>query len=196
MKIQEKIDRRLKKIYEEFRKDTGDKTGWSLMQKLKKEAGSEEGLIQCFIYEIFKVAYKKGEVINIFNLLANLIIYPYHKESYLDYPSPYHKEGYLDYPLKKDKNIKEVFPRLFLEKGVLSNILESLQLEETQKAFYYYLIVKDEEINEKDYLSEEQISEFKKESIYETRVLDIFSKEYKNKKLDKEDRIIKINATT
>jgi len=181
MNLQIYINEKLEKIYEKFREDKGDKTGWSLIQSLKQEANYEEGLIQYFIYSIFKIAYQKGEIINIFSLITELISYPYHKESYLDYPS--HS--------KNKRDVKEVFPRLFMKEDVLIKVLGLLQLKETQRVIHYYFIIKNEEIDEENYLSKKQISEFKKEGIDETRVLDVFREEYKQKKLDKKPKIIR-----
>lgn len=181
MRIKEQVDEKLERIYEEFKEDGGDLTGWTLLQNLKKESNSEEGLLEYFIYTLFKIAYKKREVINVFNLLTNFISYPYHKESYLNYPG------------KKNSSVKEIFPKLFFKRDILTKILELLQLKETLTAFYYSLIVKEEEINEKNYLSKKQISEFRGFEISQTRVLDIFRNEYKKNRLNKRPKIIKFN---
>jgi len=93
-------------------------------------------------------------------------------------------------------NDREIFPGVTASEGILTKVLESLELKETQRAFYYYLISKEEEINEKFYLGKKAISEFEKENISMAKILDIFREEYKQKGLDKKQRLIKIGKIT
>ena len=181
MELYKQIDKSLKKIYEEFKKDKSDLTGWGLMKRLKKEANFEEELINFFIYRIYKLSYKKREIINVFSYLAELISYPYNEEEWIRVKGK-----------NPDEEI-EFSPKLFFKKGIKTKILEALELDKTLKAYYHYLICREEELNEKKHLNKNQIKKCRYWDSAIGEILDIFKDEWK-KKYPNPSKIIKLSG--
>ena len=177
MAIQKHIDKKLEEIYEEFKKDTGDKTGWSLNQKLKKEAVFNEELINYFFYRIMKISYEDKKIISF--LLSEFLSYPYNEEKWI-----------LSGEAKSENEI-EIFPKIIFKKGIKTKVLESLGLDETLKTFYYHLVSKEEEINDFRYLTKEQAEKYRYWDFAIKEVLEVFSKEMKEK-FPNSSRIIEI----
>ena len=80
MAILKEIDKKLEKIYEKYKKDKRDITGWDFLNNLKKEAYLHEFLTSFFIYRIFEIISKKGEIINNPRAIKELIQCCYHSE--------------------------------------------------------------------------------------------------------------------
>ena len=181
MKLYKQIDKRLKEIYEEFKEDRGDLTGWGLIQKLKEEADFDEELINFFIYRIYKLSYKKKEIINIFSLLAELLSYPHNEEERIRVGG-------------KNRNEEiEFSPKLFFKKGIKTKVLETLELDKTLKVYYHYLICREEELVEKQYLNKDQIKKCRYWDSAIEEILSIFKAEWK-KKYSNPSRIIKVRG--
>ncbi len=181
MKIYTQINNKLGEIYDEFKKDKQDLTGWSLMQKIKEEANFEESLENLLTYKLFEIALSKKEIINIPNLIKLLIASKNKKEKV-----SIEIEG-------ETKDYQELYRGVYLKKGALTQILETLRLTETLDFFIKFVILDDEEINPNYYVGEKLIKEYgkdKKELI--EKIIKTFEREYEKKKLRKIGRIIKI----
>ncbi len=171
------IDKKLLEIYENQRENEKDRTGWEYIQELKKEADNNLFLFSFFVYRSFELVFeKKKELINLPHMIKELLRTFYHYEHFIPKAAGSSTEDEI-----------ELFPGIIFAKGITYKILEHLKLEETKVSFSYYLMIWEEEINEKKYLSEDQIRRFK--SI--ERIIEVFLDEY-NKKLKNKPRIIKI----
>ena len=181
MKLYKRINKRLEEIYDEFKKDKLDLTGWSLMQKIKEEANFEESLENFLIYRLFEIALNKKEIINIPNLIKLLIVSKNKKEKI-----SIEIEG-------ETKDYQELYRGVYLKKGALTQILKNLKLVETLDFFIKFIILEDEKINPKYYVGEkltEKYSKDKKEFI--NYIINTFEKEYGRKKLKEKGRILKM----
>jgi len=163
-----KIDKRLIEIYEEHKKDSEDITGWHLLQKLKKEAKYHIFLYYFLVYRLFEVVYQRGEIIKYQHMIKELLRCPYHTEQFVP-----KERG------SANEDEVEIFPGIIFTKGITTRILEGLGLHNTLKSFLYHLMIKEEEINEKRYLSEEEVSNF---SDIEN-IIEIFLEEYQKLKI-------------
>lgn len=184
MKLQKQIDEKLKKLYKKFKGDNEDLTGWSFTEDLKKEANFNDELLGYFYYRIVKLSYDTKEIPLLF--LKNFILFPFFKEKYLSYPSNINI---------KNKEIIEIFPKIFFKKGIKTKVLESLDLNKTITAYYYYLICLEKEINEKNYLTEEQINNFSNWENASNEIIKVLDEEL-NKKFGKNSEVIKEKIIT
>lgn len=171
------IDERLLEIYDKQRKNNEDKTGWSFVQELKKEANNHFFLFSFFIYRTFELVFeKKKELIALPHIIKELLRSPWHYEHFIP-----KKRG-----SASDEEI-EIFPGIIFVKGITCNILERLNLEKTKTSFLYHLMIKEKEINEELYLSKEQIKKFSDVE----GVIEVFLEEY-DRKFKNKVRIVKI----
>jgi hypothetical protein len=184
MKISQQIDKRLEEIYEKFRKDAKDLTGWDLTQELKKESEGNNFLSSYLNYRIFEIAWTKKEIITAFNLLKNLIISPWREDQIL-------------IEVGEDKTgLEEIFEGIYLKKGISLKVLDKLKLKETKNFLINFLMLKNNEINPKIYLGEKMIQQYKEngEESFFSKLIKIFEEEYSSifgENLKKIPKIIK-----
>lgn len=178
MKIRENIDSRLEEIYKEFKQDKEDLTAWSVEKKIKKEADFEEVLIEYLIYRLMRIAFNQKEII--VPLLQKFLIYNYFEEKI---------------SFKNESDSIEIFPKVYLIKGIKTKIFERIGFKKTLNAYYNYLLCNEEEINEKNYLSENQINQFCNWEKASEKIIAIFKEELEEKfgkNFHERPRIIKI----
>lgn len=147
--LQKQIDNKLKKIYEKYKEDKEDLTGWSFERKLKEEADSNEDLFDYFCCRVMKIAYNMGEIPLLF--LSDLILYPHFEERHIIHPSEMEL---------KNKTLLEFLPKIFFKRGIKTKVLEAIGFNKTIKAYYSYLLCIQEEFDGKSYLEEKEISKF------------------------------------
>ncbi len=181
------INIRIEKIYEEFKKDAEDKTGWSLMQKLRKESGQDNRLKGFLLYQLYKISYEQNETIPL--LLQDFIGYV------MSSKDPDEKEVVRVGSKLDLKNAVEIFPGIACRRDLLINLLEKLKLDKTLKTYCTFSLMKEEELRHSNYFSESQMKKFNgpdKEAV--DFVLDVFNKECKEKGIILKKRIIKLKS--
>ena len=178
MEIHKQIDKKLEEIYKIFKKDIEDRTGWSLIQRLKKESNKNHALYYHLVSRLFEIALLKGEVINAPKILESLIESSWNSD-----------EVTIDVG-EDTSEFKELYPGVYLKAGSLLKTLGFLKLDKTKDFFVNLLVLKNEEINPEIYVGQNLVKRYKDNpSELIKDLIRMFENEYRQKKLSKEPRI-------
>jgi hypothetical protein len=90
---------------------------------------------------------------------------------------------------KFSRGALEIYPGIILHKDIFIEILEKIGLKKTKETYVNWLLINDEEVDEKVYLSKNQIEKYKNEYA----IKDIFSEEYNKKNLEDKGKVILLN---
>lgn len=186
MKIAETIDKKAKEIFENFEKDKEDLTGWSLRQAIREESRNNKKLGDFILYKVYQNGYEKNKTIPLF--LSHLIEYMISSRNMGESKIKFLNEG------SEMSEFIEIFPKIGIEKDILIKILRSLGLDKTIKSYGTFFMVRENEMNQNHYFSEEQVKRFKKsdEEVID-EILDIFHEECREKGIDLQKRTVLLN---
>lgn len=146
MRIYKEINEKLEKIYNDFKKDKDDLTGWTFKQILRQESGYGDLLRGGFIEIIFTIAYKESEIP--LPLLSGLVYYGCISNQEPD-----------ESPEEEVERIS-FFQGFSCNKTIIVKVLEKLNLKKTLNDFFTFLLCREEEVNLKMHLSDKQIERF------------------------------------
>jgi len=184
MRIYKEINEKLEKIYNDFKKDEKDLTGWDLCETIHKESGYDYGFLMAKMFkELYKLNFKNKEI----------IISSRPLKEFIKLNGVYFDEEYLLGTKESPEELKNIIlynPKNKIKRGIMINVLEKIGLGKTLKVFCEYIILMEEEINFERKISRKKLGEFKSfKNPYEL-VLKTFQEEIGEKDFHKNQKRI------
>ena len=178
MNINQYIEDRISNLFKKFR-DTS-MSDIDLIKSLRDESNKSSILFYFLLEKILGTALSKGYII----LSKGLLKY-YLRSDYKEHPDYIYIGGTAK---ADDESIIKIVQGIVIKKGIFIRIIEKLNLNNTLNSYIKFLIIQEFEVNEKLYLSKEEIENYSDLD----SVIEIMYNEF-DKKIEQNKRILDLN---
>lgn len=178
MNIDQYIESRIVSLFEKFKDNS--MSDMDLIKSLREEADKSSILFYFLLEKILGTALSKGYII----LSRGLLKY-YLRSNYKEHPDYVYIGGTAD---DDDKSVIKTVHGIVIKKGIFIKIIEKLNFNNTLNSYIKFLIIQELEVNEKLYLSKEEIENYSDLD----SVIEIMYDEF-DKKIDLNKRILNLN---
>jgi len=175
MNVKQYIHKKIEELFNKFRVSSMSAT--ELIENLRGESNGSSILFYLLLEQLLIFSFSKKYII-----LSKGLLKHYLKSEYKESPDYIYIGGNTE---EEDENVIKTAHGIVIKKGIFIKIIEKLNLKESLNAYVKFLIINEEEINEKHYLSETEIKKYSDINY----IVEVMYKEF-DKKIDDGKKII------